>query len=61
MVVTKIELYNLLKEKIGEVQAKTLAELESKIANAKVDIIRWLIATNVALAGLMIAAVKLMM
>lgn len=35
-----------------------IANLKSEIANAKVDIIRWVVATGIALAGLIVAVVK---
>jgi hypothetical protein len=66
MVVSEIELYNLLREKVGEPQAKALteyieakvekkydekkdtivAELGAKIAETKVEILRWTIMTG---------------
>lgn len=35
-----------------------IANLKTEIANSKVDIVRWVVATSIALAGLIIAVVK---
>jgi hypothetical protein len=37
-----------------------LARIEVKIAEAKVDIIKWMVATAIAVVGLVIAGVKLL-
>ena len=80
MLVTEIQLYEALKEKIGEEQAKAItsyveakfeskrdslatkgdiAELKTEIISSKVDILRWMIGTMIAVSGLIIAAFKL--
>ena len=35
-----------------------IANLKTEIANAKVDVVRWVVGTGIALAGLIIAIVK---
>jgi hypothetical protein len=48
-----------LDEKVSTFATKEdIANLKSEIANAKVDIVRWVIGTGIALAGLIIAVVK---
>ncbi len=84
MLVTEIQLYEALKEKIGEEQAKAItsyveakfdsqkdflatkgdikvavSEVKTEIISSKVDILRWMIGTMLAVAGLIIAAFKL--
>ena len=88
MVVSEIELYELLKAKIGareaeafiqilenkvesrinekttvfatkEDLAKTEGKLLSTISEAKVDIIKWMVATAIAIVGLTVALMKL--
>jgi predicted DNA-binding transcriptional regulator YafY len=44
---------------IRELEAKFEAGLESSAARLKVDIIRWLIVTQIALGGFIFAAIKL--
>ena len=44
---------------IRELEAKFEARLESSAARLKVDIIRWLIVTQIALGGFIFAAIKL--
>ena len=83
MIVSEIELFEVLSQQLGAEKAKTLvqyvenkvdkrleektnvfatkediANLKTEIANAKVDIVRWVVATGIALAGLIIAVVK---
>lgn len=79
MLVTEIQLYEALKEKIGEEQAKYItsyvearfkskkdslvtkidvADLKAGIISSKVDILRWMIGTMLAVSGLMIATFK---
>ena len=84
MLVTEVQLYEALKEKIGEEQAKAItsymeekfeskkdvlatkddirvavSELKAEIISSKVDILRWMIGTMIAVSGLIIAAFKL--
>jgi hypothetical protein len=48
-----------LDEKVSLFATKEdIANLKTEIANAKVDIVRWVIGTGIALAGLIIAVVK---
>ena len=48
-----------LDEKVSIFATKEdIANLKTEIANAKVDIVRWVIGTGIALAGLIIAVVK---
>ncbi len=79
MIVSEIQLYEILSSKIGKEQAKVLVEfvetrtekkpnektdifatkadiakLETKISESKVDIIKWLGATAIAMVGIMI-------
>ncbi len=89
MIVSEIELFSLLKTKLGEQEAKALVEfveakaeskakeindanfkiiatkadimrLEVKIAETKVEIIKWLVGIAIALGGLIIATAKFM-
>lgn len=82
--VTEIQLYEALKEKIGEDQAKevtsymeakceskkelvstkdairvAVSEVKAEIISSKVDILRWMVGTMIAVSGLIIAAFKL--
>lgn len=80
MLVSEIQLYEALKEKIGEEQAKAItayveakfeskkdslatkndiAEVKSEIVSSKIDILRWMVGTMIAISGLIIAAFKL--
>jgi hypothetical protein len=79
MIVTRIDLFNVLKEKIGEQQAKSLTEyievkveqkfesqkqmlatkedvknLETKLAETKSDLLKWVFAMFVSLALMII-------
>lgn len=87
MIVSEIELFSLLKTKLGEQEAKALVEfveakaesklkeineanlkaiatksdimqLEIKIAETKVEIIKWLVGIAITLGGLIIAVAK---
>jgi hypothetical protein len=78
MVISEIELYQILSEQLGEAKAKSLVQyVETKIdkrldektnvfatkedlANAKVDIIKWLVGSAIAIISLVIAGVKLL-
>lgn len=84
MLVTEMQLYEALKAKIGEEQAKAItayveakfefkkeflatkddikvavSEVKAEIISSKVDILRWMIGTMLAVSGLIIAAFKL--
>jgi hypothetical protein len=47
-----------LRREIREVETKLDAKIETASANLKVEILRWLIVTQLALAGFVFAAVK---
>jgi hypothetical protein len=80
MLVSEIQLYEALREKLGDAQAKVIteyveakfeskkdslatkqdiADLKTEIIASKVDILRWMIGTMIAVSGLIIAAMKL--
>ncbi len=44
--------------RIDKVEARLEAKIETSAANLKVDILRWLAVTQVALAGFIFAAIK---
>ena len=56
-VATKADVADLRRE-IREVETKLEAKIETTSANLKVEILRWLIVTQLALAGFVFAAVK---
>ena len=85
MLVSEIQLYEALREKLGDAQAKVIteyveakfeakkdelatkndiriaiSELKTEIITSKVDILRWMIGTMIAVSGLIIAAMKLL-
>jgi len=47
-----------LRREIREVETKLDAKIETTSASLKVEILRWLIVTQLALAGFVFAAVK---
>ena len=47
-----------MRREIREVETKLDAKIETTSANLKVEILRWLIVTQLALAGFVFAAVK---
>jgi cytochrome c-type biogenesis protein CcmH/NrfG len=73
MIISDIQLYELLASKIGRLEAQGLVEfveakmdkkLEEKtnilvtkedLSNTKVEIVKWMVATGIALAGIMVA------
>ncbi len=56
-VATKADVADLRRE-IRDVETKLEAKIETASANLKVEILRWLIVTQLALAGFVFAAVK---
>ena len=56
-VATKADVADLRRE-IRDVETKLEAKIETTSANLKVEILRWLIVTQLALAGFVFAAVK---
>ena len=59
-VATKADLEEVadLRREIRDVETKLEAKIETTSANLKVEILRWLIVTQLALAGFVFAAVK---
>jgi hypothetical protein len=47
-----------LRREIREVETRLEAKIETSAANLKIDILRWLIVTQLALAGVFFAAIK---
>jgi hypothetical protein len=57
----KEEVRDELSVRAGQFASKEdTARLEAKIAEAKVDIIKWLVGTAIAIIGLIIAGIKLL-
>lgn len=47
-----------LRREIREVETRLEAKIETSAANLRVEILRWLIVTQIALAGFVFAAIK---
>ncbi len=47
-----------LRQEICDVETRLEAKIETSIANLKVEILRWLIVTQIALGGFLLAAIK---
>lgn len=47
-----------LRQEIRDVETRLEAKIETSIANLKVEILRWLIVTQIALGGFLLAAIK---
>jgi len=54
---TKADIHDL-EAKIDRVETRLEAKIETSTANLKVEILRWLVVTQVALAGFIFAAIK---
>ncbi|QGM47557.1 hypothetical protein [Methylocystis heyeri] len=46
------------KRDLREVETRLEAKIETSVANLKVDILRWLVVTQIALGGFVYAAIK---
>lgn len=49
-----------LRRELRATETKLETKIETAVANLKVDVLRWLVLTQVALAGVIIAVVKFM-
>jgi len=52
------EVETRLESRIDRIESRLEAKIETSAANLKVEILRWLVVTQVALAGFIFAAIK---